>query len=350
MIRSLIPFFMVFLMVHDLLCQDKTASFSSLKKILLDTDMGSDCDDVGALALLNEYANSGRAEILGVVYSSGAVPYGVGIIDAINRYYGNGGIPIGANYDMEFGDPVDKMQAKKLAQDTVAFKNRVIRNTDVPEQTLFLRKLLAEQEDNSLHYVTIGHTQALYNLLVSEPDSISNLSGMALAEKKIKRWIALGALNAKNVDGHYTKDWNFFFNGTAPYTQYLVEHFPKPVFFISGGSQMMTGKSLIHTPNGNIVRTAYRDWLWNVEQKTLADQRPSWDLVAVCFAVETSKKYFNVTARGYLDFDVDQGCRWIETDTPTNHSFVTLNAGSNLRFSNYLNTLISRRGHNQKHP
>ena len=51
--------------------------------------MGSDCDDVGALAMLNEYANRGQVEILGVIYSSGAVPYGTGIIDAINRYYGN---------------------------------------------------------------------------------------------------------------------------------------------------------------------------------------------------------------------------------------------------------------------
>ena len=35
--------------------------------------MGSDCDDVGALALLHAYAELGEAEILGVIYSSGAV-------------------------------------------------------------------------------------------------------------------------------------------------------------------------------------------------------------------------------------------------------------------------------------
>lgn len=346
MLRSLIRFFLVFLMAHNLFCQERKTIATPIKKIVLDTDMGSDCDDVGALALLNEYANSGQAKILGVVYSSGAVPYGVGIIDAINRYYGNDSIPIGASYDRDFGDLVDKMQAEKLAQDTVAFKNRVIRNTDVPEQTLFLRKLLTEQEDNSVLYVTIGHTKALYDLLVSKPDSISDLSGMALAGKKIKRWVALGALNANNPDGHYTKDWNFFFNGTAPYTRYVVEHFPKPVFFISGGSQVMTGKSLIPTPNGNIVRTAYRDWLWNVEQKTLADQRPSWDLVAVCFALEQPKKYFNVTTQGYLDFDVDKGCQWIETDTATNHNFVTLKNGVDTLFADELNTLIAKRGRN----
>lgn len=333
----------MFLISCTLSGQDKKPA-GSLPRIILDTDMGSDCDDVGALALLNEYVNFGKAEMLGVVYSSGAVPYGVGIIDAINRYYGNDHIPIGANYDSGFGDPVDKMLAEKLAKDTTAFKNRVVRNTDVPEQTVFLRELLAQQQDNSVIYITIGHTKALYDLLVSDPDSISDLSGMELAQKKLSRWIALGALKANNAKGHYTKDWNFFFNDTAPYTRYLVENFPKPVYFISGGSEVMTGKSLIPTSNGNIVRTAYRDWLWNVEQKTLVDQRPSWDLVAVYFALEDPTKYFDSATSGYLDFDVDKGCKWIPTAAATNHRFVSLKPGVADQFSDELNTLIAKRG------
>ncbi len=56
--------------------------------------MGSDCDDVGALALLNEYANSGKAEVIGVIFSSGAVPYGVGVIDAGINVMTGGSPPI----------------------------------------------------------------------------------------------------------------------------------------------------------------------------------------------------------------------------------------------------------------
>jgi inosine-uridine nucleoside N-ribohydrolase len=127
-------------------------------KVILDTDMGSDCDDAGALALLNEYANRGRVEILGVIYSSGAVPYGTGIIDAINRYYGNDDIPVGANYDVSVGDKVDKMQAEKLSKDTAAYGNRYIKNTDAVEQTKLNRSILSEATDNSVTYITIGHT------------------------------------------------------------------------------------------------------------------------------------------------------------------------------------------------
>lgn len=313
------------------------------ESVILDTDMGSDCDDVGALALLNQYQKMHKAEILSVIYSSGKVPYGVGIIDAINRYYGHFDIPVGASYDSSFGDPVDKMQAEKLAKDTAAFHNIHISNRDVPEQTVLNRRMLSARPDHSVTYITIGHTKGLYDLLVSIPDTISDLTGEQLVEKKIKRWVALGALGSNNEEGYYTKDWNFFFNGTAKYTKYLVEHFPKPVFFVDGGLKVLTGKSLIHTSAGNIVRTAYRDWLWKVEQKTLADQRPSWDLVTVYFAVEGAGEYFDILQNGYLDFDEEKGCRWIITDSISNHHFVQQKKDTDNAFAGYLNEMIVKK-------
>jgi len=311
-------------------------------KVILDTDMGSDCDDVGALALLNEYANQGKVNILGVIYSSGAVPYGTGVIDAINRYYDNDNIPIGANNDKSVGDSIDKMQTEKLSKDTAAFRNRYINNSDATEQTELLRSILSNENNENVIYITIGHTKGLYDLLVSKPDSISELSGFELVDKKIEKWIALGALNAKNSNGYYVKDWNFFFNGTAKYTKYLVDSFPKPAYFVDAGSNIMTGKSLMNTPNGNIVRTAYRDWLWNVEKKTLGDQRPSWDLMAVYFAVEKPTKYFSIFENGYLDFNVEKGCKWIVNDTVTQQHYVLQNQGYESELSDYLNKMICK--------
>ena len=42
--------------------------------VIFDTDMGSDCDDAGALAILNALADAGEVRILGVVFSSGRNP------------------------------------------------------------------------------------------------------------------------------------------------------------------------------------------------------------------------------------------------------------------------------------
>jgi mannan endo-1,4-beta-mannosidase len=312
------------------------------EKIIFDTDMGSDCDDVGALALLHYYADQGKAEILGCIYSSGKVTFGAGIVEAINIWYGRPDIPIGAYHGNEVGDPVDKMQAEKLARDTVAFKNTIIHNSDAMEQTRLNRQLLINQKDKSITYITVGHTKGLYELLVSEPDDISPLTGAELVEKKIKRWVALGALNANNKERHFTRDWNFFFNETAPYTKYLVENFPRPIFYVDGGSKVFTGKSLKNTPPGNIVRTAYRDWLWNVEKKTLDDQRPGWDLVTVYFAVEGPGEFLESSGNGWLEFDTERGCRWNpgENTLPEQY-FIMQKPGTDGCFADYLNEMIA---------
>ena len=63
-------------------------------KIILDTDMGPDCDDAGALALLHKLEKLGEAEILAVMHCTSSI-WGPGCIDAINTYYKRPDIPIG---------------------------------------------------------------------------------------------------------------------------------------------------------------------------------------------------------------------------------------------------------------
>lgn len=338
-----INFYLLILVIVALYsCNQQTDTSNDPIKVILDTDMGSDCDDVGALAILHEYAKQGKVEILAVVYSSGAVPYGAGIVDAINRYYGHDEIPVGATHDYTFGDTVDKMQAEKLAKDTAAFGNKIVENKDTPEQTELLRKILSKQADKSVVYITIGHTKGLYDLLHSRADQISDLNGMELAEQKIEKWIALGAKHAYHEEDYYVGDWNFWFNGSGKYSDYLVDNYPGPVYFVDAGDGIMTGSSLIETERGNIIRTAYRDWLWTVEKKQLSDQRPSWDLMAVMYAVEKQEDYFTTIKGGYLDFDVEKGSRWIMSDSSTNHHYVLHNKGVEEEIAEYLNELLSQ--------
>ncbi|HNQ90812.1 MAG TPA: nucleoside hydrolase [Verrucomicrobiota bacterium] len=310
-------------------------------RILFDTDLGSDCDDAGALAILHVYADRGLAEILGCLYSSGKVPYGAGVLQAINTYYRRPEIPVGAAHDDAVGDPVDKMTAEKLAKDTAAFGNRIVHNRDAEEMTALARRLLAQQEDHSVTYLTVGHTKGLHDLLFSLPDAASPLTGSELVRRKVQRWVALGALGACNPERRYTKDWNFFFNGTAPYTQRLVEACPVPAFFVDGGDDVLTGRSLKTAPRDSIVRTAYRDWLWNYEKKTLDDQRPSWDLVATCFAVEGTGRFLANAGSGRLDFDLEQGCRWLNDENPRTQTFIRQKPGVSTAFADYLNRLLA---------
>src|SRR5688500_9929783 len=61
---------------------------------VFDTDLDSDCDDAGALALLHTLADRGEAKILATTVSS-KHPWAAACVDGINTYHGRPDIPIG---------------------------------------------------------------------------------------------------------------------------------------------------------------------------------------------------------------------------------------------------------------
>ncbi|CAI4212066.1 unnamed protein product [Parascedosporium putredinis] len=65
------------------------------KPILIDTDILSDVDDIGSLAIANVLHNRGLVDLRGVVVNTNS-EYGALAASAANTYYGNGDIPIAA--------------------------------------------------------------------------------------------------------------------------------------------------------------------------------------------------------------------------------------------------------------
>src|SRR4051812_34212586 len=63
-------------------------------RIIFDTDMETDCDDAGALAVLHALADLGECEILATVVSV-RDPASAATVDAINRHYHRPALPIG---------------------------------------------------------------------------------------------------------------------------------------------------------------------------------------------------------------------------------------------------------------
>ena len=66
-------------------------------KIVFDTDIGGDCDDAGALAMLHRLCDLGEAQLVAVT-ASYASPFVAGCIDAVNTYFGRK-VPVGVCYD-----------------------------------------------------------------------------------------------------------------------------------------------------------------------------------------------------------------------------------------------------------
>lgn len=152
--------------------------------IILDTDLGSDCDDAGALAVLHALADLGEARILACIFSSEKNPFGPGCLDAINHYYGRGDIPIGASRDNEVGDPRNDF-LEPIATNQARYGHRITTSEDVPDLVSVYRQTLASADDHSVRLVSIGHLKGLHSLFHSDACAASPLSGRALIEKKV---------------------------------------------------------------------------------------------------------------------------------------------------------------------
>src|SRR4029453_16567622 len=63
-------------------------------RVVVDTDLAADVDDVGALAVLHPLARPGEAEILAAMVSS-RNRHSVACLSALNTWYGRRDIPIG---------------------------------------------------------------------------------------------------------------------------------------------------------------------------------------------------------------------------------------------------------------
>ncbi len=175
-------------------------------KIIYDTDIDLDVDDVGALAVLHALADKGEAEVLGVIVNA-PTPYGATTVSAINRYYGRPNIPVGDMpieeyvYDHSFdrwyrnyaiSTPYGNFNLPIFRR----FANNIKSRKDVWSGVQLYRKLLSESPDHSVTIAAVGLLTILENLMYSKPDKYSRLSGKELIRLKVRELVCMsGVIN-----------------------------------------------------------------------------------------------------------------------------------------------------------
>jgi hypothetical protein len=271
------------------------AAEGQLPLVIFDTDMGSDCDDAGALAVLHALADAGELRILGVIFSSGKNRYGVGACDAINTYYGRGDISLGQYQGTDVGDPADSY-TKRIAMDTRLFGHDIV--DEAPDLVAVYRTLLESQPDQSVTICTVGHPHGLVHLL-------RDRRGEELVRAKVERWVAMG-----------TGGWNFQRMGMSAYSQELLNKWPLPFYISPSGRAIKTGHRLLpKTPATNPVRESYR--LWG-QGTAITDGRSSWDQVAVLFVARP--ELFALEHDGRVERQADGKVLWsVGEDNPKHH-------------------------------
>lgn len=246
------------------------ASAASPTKLIIDTDMSTDCDDVGALCIAHALEQRGEAELLAVVHNTG-VSSGVGAVSSINHWYGRDDLLVGGykgDYDKDVrGRYIDDLVAK--------FPGTITNLSQVPDAVEVYRKALAAAPNSSVWISSIGFTTNIEMLLKSDADHISPQNGTELVATKVKGIAWMGGAYPASVKPNPNPEHNFGFHGIGPSTAFSVDNWPRtvPIVFLGWevGNKIQTGGVMTKgTPTGNPCRQAY------IDHSGAGNDRSSW--------------------------------------------------------------------------
>lgn len=250
-----------------------------IPKIIFDTDMDTDCDDVGAYAMLLEAHRLKKISLVCVITDS-VCKYAAPCCEYIARYYGVD-LPIGTVYSNDYCDNENFENYIKHSEN--CFNEDRSYNYDFAKELSKIdrdyescvkvyRKVLSNADDESITVVCVGMLTAISQVLLSMPDEISALNGAELFKKKVKRVITMGNPYKEN-------DFNWVMDKIS--SRVFFDLCPTNVYISPDGTNVLTGCHLSDTlPKKHPLRYAYDKWL-----KGANASRSSWDLIASLFAI-----------------------------------------------------------------
>jgi pyrimidine-specific ribonucleoside hydrolase len=267
--------------------------------VIFDSDMGPDYDDVGAIAMLHAFADSGYVNILATVASTKYEGVAA-VFNVLNTYFNRPNLVIG----------VPKGKALELKDwqhwsDTLIknYPHSIKMNEEVPDAISVYRKVLASQPDKSVTIITVGFVTNLAGLLQSPADQYSDLGGLQLINKKVKHLVCMA--------GRFPEGGEFNLDRDPASSQVVFESWPTPVLF-SGfeiGHRIRTGLPLIN--NDKIKNSPVKDVFSISIPKDPQDSlgRMSWDETAVLVAVKGYEPWYKLN-QGKIIINKDGSNRW----------------------------------------
>ena len=266
-------------------------------KLIFDTDMGNDVDDALALAMIHTLENRGACELLAIT-STKDHPKSVRYLDAFNHFYGRPDIPLGAVRD---GATPELGKFNGFADD---FPHDLKSGKDAPGAVALLRQTLAGQPDRSVTIAQVGFFTNLAQLLESKPDAYSDLNGMDLVKKKVRELVVMaGAFQTIRYGNRY-REYNVIKD--IPSARALTEKWPTPMVwsgFEIGIAATYPWQSVMEdfeTHADHILKKSYVAYV-----PAEGEDRPTWDLTAVLYAVYPDRDYFELSPRGTVRMHED---------------------------------------------
>lgn len=262
----------------------------TMVNIILDTDLGRDCDDAGALALLHTMADLNKASILAITLCTSEISSAV-TVKMINEWYKRPEIPIGRYTKRSF------LEEEVCKRFTMPLMQKYCETHSMPRfesSVRVLRKALAQ--NSNVVIASIGMMNNIAELLKSPPDDISPLSGIELVRKSVKEMYAMGG-NFK--DGSYA-EYNIVTDVQS--AKFVSKNMPVPIIYCGFeiGEKIKSGTALLDADDNNPVKFAYL-------RHCTRDKIPhfSWDPITVYCAAEPNNALFKTSEGLNITFGDD---------------------------------------------
>lgn len=279
--------------------------------LIFDTDMDTDCDDAGALALAMHFHRLGRIR-LGAVICDVLSPWPGAYTRATLNTYGLEDIPIGINCHCHnsaaYAAYIDQLRAKAFP-----FYNELIArqhgltpgNTPGLSDAIALyRRVLAASADRNVVICAVGLLSLLPALLASAPCEVSPLPGRELVKRKVCELVTMA--NAPFPEGAEVFNWRM----DAAHAASALADWPTPITVSWCGSDILTTPP--DQPPANPIHDAYR--IWHRGKQDL--HRPSWDLVATLWAARQHPELFTRRASAHISLNPQNAhYQWATSNT-----------------------------------
>lgn len=308
-------------------------------RLIFDTDVGNDVDDVLALGMIHSLESRGACRLLAVTVTKDSDQAGP-FVDLINTFYRRPETPIGVVRPGKTPEPGKflPMAAEKKG-DAFRYPHDLLANKDAPEAVALLRKTLAAQPDGSVSLAQVGFSTNLARLIDSKPDESSPLAGADLIRQKVKVLsIMAGAFTAIGNNKHYCE-----YNVTQDIAncKKLADEWPTPIVwsgFEIGIAVPYPAESIVKDYGyvaDHPVAEAYRRY------DPPPHNRPTWDLTSVLYAVYPDRGYFDLSETGRVHVEKD-GFTTFEPSKDGKHRYLKLTDAQRLRVVEALVQLSSQ--------
>lgn len=261
-------------------------------KIIFDTDIGNDCDDAMALAVIHALQNRGAAELLAVTLTN-PDPLAGKLVDAINTFYGRPDIPIGVN-------PAAPAVFKESRFLKVAGNHpHDFDPAKAMHAVALLRKTLAKAKDGEVVLIQVGFFNNLAALLDTKSDEFSPLSGSELVKKKVKELQLMAGSFALTRDSNYFLEFNVKYD--IPAAQKMAKEWPTPMIWSGAeiGDAVLFPALVVDRDFGY----AGKHPIYECYQlfRATPHERPCFDLTSVLQAVWADRGYFTLSVPGRVE-------------------------------------------------